>query len=469
MMKEKSVLGLVITDGVGYRNFVLSDFLRQSLKQFAKVIVFSGLPKEVYDLGDLENIRIIELPIYRETSQSWFWRKFKEIAHLQLHKNFYGIHDNLKANYPRSYSKRSFFTRGIFLVTTFLHSEKFILKLEKKQQKVISKQKIAKDCEEILIKYPVDILFFTHQRPPYVLPVITAAKKCRVTTGAFIFSWDNLSSKGRMAATFDKYIVWSELMKKELLYFYPLTKSESVIIGGTPQFVPYVLLEYSRKREDFYRTFNLNVKSKTICYSCGDSSTSKNDELYISIIADAFLNSKLDKEVNFIVRTSPAEDPKRFYDLQERYPFIVWNFPKWYLARKGHPEPWSQRIPSKEDLADLRSLLEFCDININMCSTMSLDFMLFDKPVINPVLGNESNDLYNDQRFLKFGHYLNVLESKSTKIVKTEKELIDAINIYLEFPEQQQKERNDLINMQIGVPLKKISNTLTEELLNFTE
>ncbi len=35
------------------------------------------------------------------------------------------------------------------------------------------------------------------------------------------------------------------------------------------------------------------------------------------------------------------------------------------------------------------------DLNINMASKMSLDFMLFDKLVINVAFGNEENDLYN--------------------------------------------------------------------------
>jgi hypothetical protein len=58
---------------------------------------------------------------------------------------------------------------------------------------------------------------------------------------------------------------------------------------------------------------------------------------------------------------------------------------------------WSQRIPSTEDIKDLRALLQYADLNVNMCSTMSL-ILCFDKPVINN-FGNLENGLYNDQRF----------------------------------------------------------------------
>ncbi len=464
---KKLVLGLVITDGVGYRNFVLSSFLQKSLKQFSKIVIYSGLPKEFYSLETLEKIDVIELPVYKETSQSWFWRKFKEIAHLQLHKDFFGIHDNLKANYPKSLSKRSLGTRLIFGITRYFHSEDFIRRLEKKQQKVISRQEIAKACGNILHENPVDLLFFTHQRPPYVLPLFTAAKELRIRTSAFIFSWDNLSSKGRMAANFEHYIVWSDWMRKELLYFYPTTNAESVKVGGTPQFEPYVRPAYATSREDFHGRFDLQPECKSICYSCGDISTSRNDELYISTIADAILEGKIKEDINFIVRTSPAESPERFQILKEKYPFIKWNFPDWYLARKDHPESWSQRLPKKQDLIDLRSLLEYCDLNINMCSTMGLDFMLFDKPVVNPVFGNEHNGLYNDQRFLRFGHYEKVVKIGATKIATEEKELIEAINQYLEKPERQKEERQKLLEMQVGIPLEETTSVIVSHLLNF--
>jgi len=38
-------LGLVITDGVGFRNYILSDFLKEAQNLFEGIIIFSGLPK----------------------------------------------------------------------------------------------------------------------------------------------------------------------------------------------------------------------------------------------------------------------------------------------------------------------------------------------------------------------------------------------------------------------------------------
>ncbi|MDP2088392.1 MAG: hypothetical protein Q8J84_03220 [Flavobacteriaceae bacterium] len=37
-------LGIVITDGVGYRNFILSDFISKSKQTFDEVVIFLCLP-----------------------------------------------------------------------------------------------------------------------------------------------------------------------------------------------------------------------------------------------------------------------------------------------------------------------------------------------------------------------------------------------------------------------------------------
>lgn len=467
--KSKHILGLVIVDGVGYRNFILSDFIYQSLNNFDEVIVYSGLPSESFEIPGQENVKIIELPIFKESGRTWFWRKAKEVAHMQLHKKYTGIKYNLQKNYPSSKSRRAQVTKFIFRLTSEFHSEKWINRFYRKQVSTFKNSEIFKSYKDILENINPDILFFTHQRPPYLAPLDFTAKKLGIKTCSFIFSWDNLPSKGRMAASFDSFLVWSDLMKKELNYFYPETEGQSVEVVGTPQFEPYVLDGYKSSKEEFYKKFGLDPALKTICYSCGDASTSKNDPVYIGVIAKLIEQKKLKEDINFLVRTSPAEDGSRFRDVEENFSFINWNYPKWELTRKDHPEPWSQRVPLAEDLIDLRSLLENCDLNINMCSTMSLDFMLFDKPVVNPAFGTGENDLYDDQKYLQYSHYKRVVESGAVAIVKNEEQLLREINFSLKNPEARLKEQKELIKLQIGKPLEGTSKRIAAALKTISE
>jgi hypothetical protein len=456
-------LGVVITDGVGFRNFMMSDFMKEAEQQFDEVVILSCLPSSVYD-GFLQKARIIELAVFEEQFLTWFFRKAKEVAHLQLHqKNNFGIQDSLRINRTKAKTPRGYATRFIYQWTTFFHSEKWIQRYNRLQQWSFKNKSIVKDYKRLLEQEQVGILFFTHQRPPFIAPLAYQAEQLKIKTTSFIFSWDNLASKGRMAANFNKYLVWSDLMKTELLQFYTRVNAADVAVVGTPQFEPYVLERYQSTKEDFLKKFELDPAKKIICFSCGDVSTSKNDELYIETIAQAILKNKL-QNVNLLVRTSPAEDPIRFATLVKKYPFIKWNYPKWKLSRLGHQEEWSQRIPTTEDVVDLRSILEYSDVNVNMLSTMSLDFMQFDNPVINPVFGNQTNGLYNDQRFLNYAHIVQVVASKSTKIVKEEEELLEALKLYLNNSSIDAQNRKKLVQLQVSKSLEQTGKRIVETL-----
>jgi len=459
------ILGLVIVDGVGYRNFILSNFLNKASKDFEEIIIYSGLKESIYNLATYKNIRIVELDIYRENKSAWFFRKLNETAHLYKFKSFFGINDTLNFTKPRGYSKRAILNRIIRVVASIFHSEATMQKYQKLIYRSFSKSITTQSFIKILKKDTPSILFFTHQRPPYIAPLVYAANVNKIRTCSFIFSWDNLASKGRIPAMFNSFLVWSDLMKAELQYFYPSIVDENISIVGTPQFEPYIMDEYKTTSEDFFKEFYLDKHKKTICFSCGDLSTGRNDEFSISIIAEAILSKEIKSPVNFLVRTSPADDGSRFNTIKRKYPFIVWNTPKWEQTRENHVEPWSQRVPLKEDVKDLRAILEYSDLSINMCSTMSLDFMIFNKPVINQVFGNKENGLFDDQRFLNYDHYKKVVESGSVSIAKSKPELINAINNCLINPLKDEEQRKNILNLQISKPLAGTSKRISEELL----
>jgi hypothetical protein len=459
------IIGIVITDGVGFRNFIFSDFPQAILKKFDKAVIYSCLPKSAYPACIAEQFTIVELFVFREGMLTGFLRKIKELAHLRNHSNSnFGIYDNYLSNINKRFTKKGIISRLAFLLAEYFHDENWILYWTKLQMRSIRNHHITQSYLNLLKQYNPDLLFFTHQRPPFIAPMIEAACQANIPTAAFIFSWDNLASKGRMAGNFKHYLVWSELMKTELLHFYPSVTDEQIHVVGTPQFEPYVMEKYKTDKNDFISRFQVEPNKPILCFSCGDISTSKNDEMYIETIAEAIIDHSIDAEVNLIVRTSPAEAPNRFFAIAEKYPFIKWNYPDWIYARDGHPEPWTQRIPTEQDVKDLRALLEYCDVNINMCSTMSLDFMQFNKPVINPVFGNGTNGLYDDQRFLKYAHYKRVAESGAVTIVKHKEALITAINNALLHPHQSSEQQGQLINMYIGRELKECSQSLIETL-----
>lgn len=462
-------LGIVITDGVGFRNFIMSDFIAEAAQEFDEIIIYSGLPISSYGSLTHSNVKIKELDVFVEGKGTWVFRKWKELAHLHQYQSFYGMNDNLATSNSNVHSLRSLLVKMIYLFTRFIHSHESILFAEKLQFLSFSKNKITKSYLQLLQNDKPSHVFFTHQRPSYLAPFLYATIQLKIPVGTFIFSWDNLASKGRMLGAFDYFLVWSNLMKEELLYFYPNVKNENVTVVGTPQFEPYVMEKYQTTKAAFFAKFNLDSSKKIICYSCADVSIGKNDPVAIKAIAEALRSDMFKTDVQVIVRTSPAEDDARFKAIREKFPEIIWNVPKWKLTRENHAESWSQRVPSEEDITDLRSLLEYVDVNVNMCSTMSLDFMLFDKPVINTVFGNSTNGMYNDQRFLNYDHYKKVVDSGAVTVAKNAVELINQINVALINPTERAIQRKKMINLQISKELSGTSRRITASILKWND
>lgn len=457
-------LGVVITDGVGFRNFIMSDFITEAAIQFDAIFIYSGLPTTAFPALP-ENVEVKELTVFKEGRLTWFFRKGKEVAHLQKHQVNYGMKHNLVAGYPKNNSVRSVLVKFIYFFTRYIHSNQSILFVEKLQFLSFSKNKVTREYIDLLKKDKPSHVFFTHQRPPYLAPFLYAAIQLKIPVGSFIFSWDNLTSKGRMLGTFDYFLVWSHLMKEELITFYPNAKKENIKVVGTPQFEPYVMSKYESSKQELCEKFNLDLNVKTICFSCADSSIGQNDPLVIRTIAKAIREKSIGTPLQFLVRTSPAEGPERFESLKKEFPEIIWNNPKWILTREEHAESWSQRIPSEDDIKDLRAIIQHVDLSVNMCSTMSLDFMLFNKPVINTVFGSSENGLYNDQRFLNYGHLKRVVSSGAVSVAKNENELIEQIKSSLINPELMATQRKKMIELQISESLfdtsKRIAATLS--------
>lgn len=252
-------------------------------------------------------------------------------------------------------------------------------------------------------------------------------------------------------------------MKKELLQFYQLINESRVSVVGTPQFEPYVNPKFGYDKETLLSKFNLDSKKPILFFTCNDSS-SANDPIYLDILAGFIEENQLSQSVNLIVRTSPAEEPERFRAIAEKYKFISWNYPDWTVKRENHSEAWSQRVPSIEDLSDLKSILQYCDLNINVLSTITLDSFIFDKPVINPVFGNKENGMFDDQKFLDYQHLSILVDSNSSQIVKDETQYLAAINQLLEKKDTKKQLRADFKELQIGKPLEGTSKRIAEQL-----
>lgn len=232
-----------------------------------------------------------------------------------------------------------------------------------------------------LQEHQPDLVFCTTQRATQAIAPILAAQDLGIKTACWIYSWDNLP-KGMTTVETDYYFVWSELMKAQLLEYYPKTTASQIIVTGTPQFEPHYDRSILLLRKRFCDQYFLNENTKYICFSGDDETTSPLDQYYLEDTAIAIRQLRAEgRDVAIIYRKVPIDFTGRYDAVLEQYKDVITAIdPLW----KPMGSQWNQVMPTKEDFALLVNTCYHCELVVNIGSSMVFDFIIHNKPTIYP-------------------------------------------------------------------------------------
>jgi CDP-glycerol glycerophosphotransferase (TagB/SpsB family) len=114
---------------------------------------------------------------------------------------------------------------------------------------------------------------------------------------------------------------------------------------------------------------------------------------------------------------------------------------------------------SIQEIEKFITLMKFSDVVINLASTISLDAMLFDTPVVCPAYNpnkNINNEWNNALDWYKSSHFNIIKTKKSVKIVENKEALHYALDQYLNNSELDRTERKSIMDLlsptQIDTP-----------------
>ena len=123
--------------------------------------------------------------------------------------------------------------------------------------------------------------------------------------------------------------------------------------------------------------------------------------------------------------------------------------------------------PHPEDVQLLLNTVYHCAVNVNLASTMTLDFAIFDRPVVNVAI-----DVVNPPRWgstirefnYRFDHYVPVVELGAARLAHTPAELREHLNRYLGDPSLDRAERRKLVELEVSLPIGSASGRAVEAL-----
>ncbi|MBA3355397.1 MAG: hypothetical protein H0U18_05545 [Pyrinomonadaceae bacterium] len=455
---------LLIPDGVGVRNFILGSFLRQAVEK-GQVYALHVFPENLvttHSDGLGPKVQWQPLVPYGDKPLSFTLRN--ALSYAQMYWA-----DTQAMRYNRSLPiSGSWRTRTAVhtaqLVGRAAASARGIGMLDRWHCSAVDRMPEVEHYRRLLKEIKPSVLFCSHQRPPIILPPVLAAKSLGIPTATFIFSWDNLTSKGRIAAPFDHYMVWSEHMRRELLRYYPDVSPEKIHIVGTPQFDPYANEKMLWSREEFFSRVGADPSRPLICYSGGDAGTCPEDPEHVGVLLELIRAGRIKENPQILLRPMPVDDGSRYSNVRRNYPELIYLQPTWLHTEPGD---WSRVMPLLEDLQFLANLTHYADLNVNLASTMTLDFAIHDKPIVNiafdvaspPPFGKPLWDYY-----YRFEHYRPVVELGAARFARSPEELVTHIDAYLENPSLDRDNRRRLVELEVGVPLGQSGQRIVEVL-----
>jgi hypothetical protein len=457
---EKPILALIVPDGVGVRNFIHGRFLERANEVFDVWVLTGFAPEDLPDRPTGPDFE--EMPAYREGKAGALLRYALQYAHMYRWKTV-GMRRVLGEPRHRGLKSAVLHKTGKGIGAAHATGEG-IARLERLLWRWASRQEVTEHWRRRFRDRRPAVLMCTHQRPSIALPAVLAAKELGIPTATFIFSWDNLTSKGRIAAPYEHFLVWSELMKREMAQFYPEVAEERVHITGTPQFDPYGDASLLWGREEFFRRIGADPARALICYSGGDRSVCPQGPEQVATVMELVRGGKIRHGVQVLFRPTPTEDGERYRWVRERYPELIYARPEWRSRRGGG---WETYLPTRGDVQFLANLVKHADLNINVASTMTLDFALHDKPVVN--LAYDVGDkrpfgmsIYDFHH--AFEHYLPVMKYGAARVARSPEELAEHVNAYLEDPSLDREGRRKLVELEVGVPVGQASERVVEAL-----
>jgi hypothetical protein len=457
-------LALITPDGPGVRNFLLGDFLREAHHK-GDIYVLHNIPAKLLSNGlRPENVaQWFPLLQERDNALTFVLRTALVSGHMYRAKTR-AMSFNLQLPVRGSLRIKTAVNAARVVGRLASTSEKGVAALDRAYCAAAELLPEVTHYRKLFNEIKPSVLFSSNQRPPAVLPPVLAARALGIPTVAFIFSWDNLTSKGRIAAPFDHYLVWSEQMQSELLHYYPSVSADTVHVVGTPQFDPYANDHLLWTRAEFFARAGLDPARLLICYSGGDTSICPEETEHVSILMDLIRARRVERNPQVLLRPSPADREDRYDQVRKAYPELIYAPPLWCHPDDGD---WARVIPLPEDTRFLANLTQHADLNVNVASTMTLDFAIHDKPVVNiawdvanpPPFGASLWDHH-----YHFEHYRPVVEFGAARFARSPQELVAHINAYLENPGLDREGRKRFVELEVARPLGQASRRIVETL-----
>ena len=283
----------------------------------------------------------------------------------------------------------------------------------------------------------------SHVHSHNAIQAVQAARWLGIPTAAFVFSWDNLTSQGRVLPACDHYLVWNEEIRRQLLAIYPGVRADRVHVTGTPQFDLHFRADAHWSRDRFCAHVGADPARPIVLYSTGMAQHMPGEPRVVEQVADLLRDMPDLGAPQLLVRVYPKDRTGRFDELRARRPDILFPEARWVDA-------WL--TPTEEDNRLLTNTLRHVDAGINVASTVSLELCMFDKPVINVAYDPPGPEVVRVPyaRYYEFDHYRPLVEEGAVTLARSPAAMRTLLRAALTAPHEGRDRRRRFLDRMFG-------------------
>lgn len=417
-MNSKKTLGIILEFGFhDIKKFIHSGFA-QKLSQYYNIVWLSldkgsiefdayfkntGFPLVYLNPKDfLDNHSITES---RNQSVRRHWMKIKNVG------SFHN-YSNIGAKTFMSY----FLGNG--LVKTYY---------ERKTLKEVKERYFSKILADIFEKYEVETLLGINFSSSFVKSAYLTGNQKKIKTWYLVNSWKDLYTNNFIPFDFlDGIFVWSEQMKKDYMYHMPYLNPGKIHISGNPTFDILRTSKPCHPRSYYSQKYGISEKAEWLLYTMMPPGLVNNEIDTAFLVAEEILKSYSYQEKVIILRRNPNHYKADFINRKVPANLVIADHYCTYDKIKD------MIVQSPEGEQEWIDLLHHCVLNISVPSTVTLEFLTLNKPVINIVFGPNGMPDERLRQHFEAGFYKPMFRNRLIKKALTIIELVPTLKLCYE-------------------------------------
>lgn len=329
-------------------------------------------------------------------------------------------------------------------------------RIERDTDRLLDTETNLGDFAAALSDWRIDgVLSFTPYHDQDVLSLV-AADRAGLRTVVSVISFDNPTIRGRLPILPDRVSVWNEGMANQIRRSHPTLDPARVEVVGAPQFDLHRRTELLMDDQTWRATLGLPETGAIVLYGAGPRRLVPAEHNLVRIIDRAIEDGRLPGEVHQLVRLHPVD------------PMDAWAADVSGLRHTTVAAAWAsgeipmRSWPSRDDLVLQMSSLAHAAVHVNVCSSMTVDGAMFDRPQIGPTFVPGATALQQTfvRRFYDQEHWEPIARSGGLLAVDDEAQLVDAVADALDRPDHLQRQREHLVTGVLTWPDGRSSERL---------